>query len=526
MLRAQPSSYTPIQMPIPSSNEIADFWRANPDLWSPKVESDTILQQRFAHRLLPTLDVDIDDQSMYGQIIFLDEIIPRLGRNDITDAYITYTRKTAVAIVRNNLHTIAHTADEFGCLCAMKPFFHCEEYTPILEFLHNWLNQHADITINDAQEQVGVQRYSQLQRLYEETYRRLYLHNDSASIAERIIYESPDMSPETAQFESILCDNYSPLYASRYAGEARDARESDHWETYVQTTYATLDPRLLKPFSWELGIQYHKKPRNPVLFCIDGGVCSTVLLTLRQAHIKHTHPEQKQTLYAVYIARRNCTEHSCECRFLTNYCFRIGVPLFVYHIDWIRQGNCDETFYEETTQQIKENVQKHIVQQIQKISGVGTKVDVLDVTDTCSIGEIYELRDLLKIPHLKSCYVDDIVSSTVRTIKCSYFTYKTYRCDITRAVRANSRTHIWGRILSHICGTLLKTGPVSQRSIEEFHMRIQRTTTLSHDTERALWFIHIKRNVGVHLMQCHPNRYVLQVNHRESPNQAFHVSMY
>ena len=345
---------TQLRMPIANQTEITDFYRENPQFWFPVSDADrntadSVIYHTFSHRItFETMETRIGDQTIYGQIIFLDQFLrhfqryllahPSIGVT-VTEDDVYKARRYCMELARDNFSLIAHNADEFECVFTLMPFKHCKEYSTIFAFLHDlWLPQHANIHVTDRHEQVGIQRFPLLQRFYQDTYTKCY---DATYVESGIIYEFPDLENVDVEREQAICDYYDPAYI-------KDAT----WCAPIKA-YVTENKRdtLLKPL---------KALKSPILVSLSGGVDSMVLVSLLSQI-------QQGSVYAIHIAYGNRAEADDECRFLRNYCHRIGVPLFVYHIEYIRRGNCDRAFYETTTRNIRFAVYKHIVKRLSEL---------------------------------------------------------------------------------------------------------------------------------------------------------------
>ena len=56
---------------------------------------------------------------------------------------------------------------------------------------------------------------------------------------------------------------------------------------------------------------------------------------------------------AVHIVYGNRLESEHEYNFLVNFCYKLGVPLFVYRIKWLRRDGVDREFYEDMTRDLR-----------------------------------------------------------------------------------------------------------------------------------------------------------------------------
>jgi tRNA(Ile)-lysidine synthetase-like protein len=276
---------------------IIDFWKANRDYWitppSKHKEVDEIICKRF-------FEYDWKADNLIGQIIYLDQFTRHFCRAGlITESEVERQRRLAATIVRQNKQLLSGF-DEIEIIFALMPFKHIEHYDFIFETIHNiWLLHNKKI-----------KDYIDLQKFYIDTYKKAFTLD---RVKEGLI-TSHKLEPYDA---SLICDYYPETYCS------------DGWSIDGLVGEKLLD----------------LVPEGDVAVSLSGGVDSMVLLSL----LKYKGTNVK----AIHIIYGNRAESEHEYRLLAEFCFRLGVPLNVYRIKWLRRGDCDRQFYEDMTRELR-----------------------------------------------------------------------------------------------------------------------------------------------------------------------------
>jgi tRNA(Ile)-lysidine synthase TilS/MesJ len=192
------------------------------------------------------------------------------------------------------------TMDEVEIVFALMPFKHLEMYDFIFEYLHNiWLNGRKLVD------------FSRLQKFYIDTYKKAFTLD---TVRDSLI-TSHKLEPYDA---SLICDYYPEKYLS------------PDWNLDELAGDKLLE---LLPVG------------GKIIVSLSGGVDSMVILTL----LKYAGAD----VSAVHIIYGNRVESEHEYRLLAEYCMRLGVPLVVYRIEWLRRGECDRQFYEDMTRELR-----------------------------------------------------------------------------------------------------------------------------------------------------------------------------
>ena len=277
---------------------IIDFWKENRSFWitppSKQKEVDKLISDLF-------FSYKWQSENIIGQIIYLDQFSRHFCRSGhITESEVERLRQSAADIVRHNLDLIKDF-DEIEIIFALMPFKHIQHYNFIFVCLYDlWLP--ADKKIID---------FPELQKFYIDTYKKAF----TLETVRNTLITKHKIFPYDA---SLICDYYPKLYTS-----------SD-WNPLV-----AADDKLLPLL----------KPDRKVIVSLSGGVDSMVMLTL----LKYN----KVNVSAVHIVYGNRKESEHEYSLLAEFSAKLGVPLFVYRIKWLKRGEVDRQFYEDMTRQLR-----------------------------------------------------------------------------------------------------------------------------------------------------------------------------
>ena len=61
----------------------------------------------------------------------------------------------------------------------------------------------------------------------------------------------------------------------------------------------------------------------------------------------------KAPVQAVHLVYGNRKQSEDEYNFLVQFCAKLGVPLWVYRIKWLKRGEVDRQFYEDMTRDLR-----------------------------------------------------------------------------------------------------------------------------------------------------------------------------
>ena len=357
-------------------SKIITFWKANKKYWisiSKKTEEDAdrVIRDTF-------WGYDWLQEDLIGQVIYLDQFSRHFQRTDlITEQKVKDNRLKAINIIVANLIDL-RTMDEIEIVFALMPFKHLEIYNFIFEYLHNvWLKGR------------NITDFTTLQKFYIDTYKKAF----TIDRVKDSLITSHKLEPYDA---SLICDYYPEKYL-------------DDWNLDRLAGDKLLE---LLPVG------------GKIIVSLSGGVDSMVLLTL----LKYAGAD----VSAVHIIYGNRVESEHEYRLLAEFCTKLGVPLVVYRIEWLRRGLCDRKFYEDMTRElrfmvymtfgdsycvilghIKDDVVENIWTNIAHCHHLGNlkKMATDDVQDGVRImrpfldvdkSDIYRISKLIGIPYFKN----------------------------------------------------------------------------------------------------------------------------
>lgn len=294
--------------------DIIDFWRANRAYWLPitdaeKVAADAAIRDAF-WSYVPEAD------TLAGRVIYLDQFsrhFQRLGL--LTEEGVAARRARACGLVEGCDAAQLAAMDEVEILFALMPFKHLGRYEFIFRQLHRvWLPANGG----------SLLEHPTLQRFYMDTYKKAYtLERVGAQLQE--LRTSPEPQPYDA---AAICDYYPERYKNPDEG----------W--FAQTIIQLMNNE--KSF---LSLREALKPYKKAIVSLSGGVDSMVMLII----LKRLGADVR----AVHIVYGNRAESEDECRFITEYCRRLEVPLSLYRIPWLRRGAVEREFYEDMTRQLR-----------------------------------------------------------------------------------------------------------------------------------------------------------------------------
>lgn len=284
------------------STNIIDFWKSHRDYWitppSKQQEVDKLICDKFWTYVWTS-------ENLIGQIIYLDQFSRHFARVKLlTEAEVSKRRHIIVDIIKHHLDSLK-VMDEVEIVFALMPFKHLKQYDFIFDYLHEeWLqSQH-------------ICSFPELQRFYIDTYKKAF----TFEAVKADIISSHSLSSYDA---ALICDYYPDEYVS------------DRWINLSLESENSSIKKLIRLL-----------PQNrKATVSLSGGVDSMVMLLLLK--------KSGADVSAIHIIYGNRLESEHEYRFLANFCYKLGVPLFVYRIKWLRRGEIDRVFYEDMTRDLR-----------------------------------------------------------------------------------------------------------------------------------------------------------------------------
>jgi tRNA(Ile)-lysidine synthetase-like protein len=308
------------------SSRIEDFWTENKQFWFPV----TAEEKRVADEVIFDLfyDYDYEQENVTGRAIFLDQFQRHfqriLGTDKITEEDLLTARKEAARDVDSQMCDL-ETFSETSIVFCLMPFKHLGDYERIFDYIHNTFLPSRSWG-EGAPEHPVIKEYPILARFYYDTYKKAYTQD---RITDDTFIQRVDNKYDPAE----ICDSYPQVYA---AG-------AEDWQTYLGTAACGFE----NPIESLLNIH------QPLIVSLSGGVDSMVLLALLKL-------AGAPDLKAVHILYGNRQASYSEFAFITEFCKRLGVSLYVYGIEYITRDSVDRAFYEQMTREIRFMVYKGV----------------------------------------------------------------------------------------------------------------------------------------------------------------------
>jgi len=355
------------------SSEIADFWLKNPEYWIATGET-----QRIADKIIYDKfhTYDFTNANTLGQVLFLDQFMRHFSRVEtISEDLIKRSRIQAANIV-SDLPTLTDVLEK-ELIWYLMPYKHLNNWTPLFTSINVWLNTKP------------ITEFPTLNRFFMDSYKKAYTDE---SVAANLI-----LNPCPQQYNpNLICEYHPPVYT-----------DQDAW-TAIPSPNAQ---DFLKPV-----------PSGPLTVSLSGGVDSMLLTALLA--------RAKADIIAVHIVYGNRDESIQERNFISTYCHKLSIPLYIYTVEWLRRDSVDRQFYETMTRSLRfsaykalnrpvllGHIQEDVVENIWTNFAKGTHLDnpakfthttVEDGVTICrpwlqiKKQQIYDYATTLAIPHLKN----------------------------------------------------------------------------------------------------------------------------
>ena len=284
---------------------IRTFWLSNPDYWiaiGPK--------QHAADNLIYTTfyNYDYKQEDTLGQVIYLDQFMRHFSRiTTISENTIRDSRIAAARLVMALTPADWASMQEDVLIWYLMPWKHLHDWTNIFRTISNWLNNRS------------LTDFPTLNRYFMDTYTKAY---SPATVADTLkhTHTTPIQFYDPAQ----ICDSYPSLYSS----------DPGAWT--MQPT-----PREAKPLMDALA----PYTETPITVSLSGGVDSMVMAALL---IRNGFDVK-----AIHIVYGNRIESLQEQNFIETYCYRLGIPLYIYTIEHLKRAQVERAFYESATRDLR-----------------------------------------------------------------------------------------------------------------------------------------------------------------------------
>ena len=280
---------------------IRNFWLSHPEYWIPigqkQQEADRIIYNSFK-------DYNPDDEDKFGIIIYFDQFLRHFSRIEpISETVIQEGREYAVHLVESmNLRDVP----ENELVWYLMPWKHLRIWQPIFQRIFDWLDKKP------------INKFPILNKFFMDTYKKAF--NQEQVAKSLVLSDGLGIYPYNA---TEICDEHPNIF-----------------KTHQQWLTIPI-PQDAKP----LTDTFLDSKQSPLTISLSGGVDSMLLCAL----LKRTG----YNIIAVHIIYGNRSESHEECAFIRTYCHRLGIPLYLYTIEWLRRDAVDREFYEEMTRALR-----------------------------------------------------------------------------------------------------------------------------------------------------------------------------
>jgi tRNA(Ile)-lysidine synthetase-like protein len=298
-------------------NDIVSFWKSHPEFWIPISQDDKLKADKIITELF--FDYDYSNDCIFGKIIYLDQFSRHFQRYlqhihsemNISEEIIVHNRKIAKTLMLEHWDLMIHSSDEVELIFGLMPFKHLCEYKTVLDFL-DWSKALKPLT-------------SKLSKFYNDTYEKAYNYEE---IKSKIFVNDSfeDYNP------SKLCDYYPESY-----------------QDFTISGSNLFDYIVSKEIK-ESFKDFDKK--TTYIVSLSGGVDSMVMLAMLA--------KLEIPIIAVHIIYGNREESIGEYNFISHYCQKLNVKLYVYKIERLKRSLDDREFYETMTRTIRFDVYRSV----------------------------------------------------------------------------------------------------------------------------------------------------------------------
>jgi tRNA(Ile)-lysidine synthetase-like protein len=279
---------------------VRDFWLQRPDLWIAigikQASADKVIYDTF-------YGYDYVDEDVLGQVIYLDQFVRHFSRVVMIDESVVKIGRVSAASMVDSVDLLL--ANEAELVWYLMPWKHLEMWSKLFVAIDKWLDGRPLVD------------FPTLNRFFMDTYVKAYT---VGAVAEGLTLED-DMASEG--YDKSICEVVPKLYL-----------DSDQWPKAVMPqTGATL----VNEFA-AIG-------ESSVAVSLSGGVDSMLMAALL------VRSGYKVT--AIHIVYGNRAESAEERKFISTYCRRLGLRLYVYKVEWLRRSSVERAFYESVTRDLR-----------------------------------------------------------------------------------------------------------------------------------------------------------------------------
>jgi tRNA(Ile)-lysidine synthetase-like protein len=321
-------------------NLILEFWKENENFWIPISEKEKELADKTITEKF--YNYNYGNETVIGKIIYLDQFyrhFQRFGiknpeyKINISEEEITRYRMEAFNLSLQFLNDPLLDLKKFSEMELIFLFMPCKHlgfYDMILSFLEPLKPLEGKMV-----------------KFYNDTYRKTYTFDRIKANIEKIEKAVRAVKTVCPYNSEAICDYYPEEYS---------ILNSELVETHL---FQKELVECFKPLGSlvPLGPLVPLVPLGPgslnqMILSLSGGVDSMVMAAI----LKHL----KIPFVAVHILYGNREESSQECEFISEYCRKLNITLYVYRIQYLKRSTSEREFYEEMTRDIRFNVYKAI----------------------------------------------------------------------------------------------------------------------------------------------------------------------
>lgn len=510
------------------STYVRDYWLSHPEYWlavgDKRAAADREIYDTFQN-------YDFTQEDDFGIVVYLDQFMRHFSRiTTVKETTIQECREHAAYIVTHMNRDDLMGATETELIFYLMPWKHLAQWSSIFPTIHSWLSARASGTT--------IVAYPKLNRFFMDTYKKAYT---ATAVMEGLVLSSASDGADTGYDPHAICESHPALYG---------AVDAAVWR-------AIPVPESAKPLLTALR-SVLPESQEPMTISLSGGVDSMLMAALLR--------REGYDVVAAHIVYGNREESVGERNFVARYCRQLGIPLYLYTVEWLRRDSVDRAFYEEMTRELRfavyralerpvflGHIQEDVVENIWTNFARGTHLDDLGkfrpvVTESgvqicrpwlhIRKADIYAVAAELAIPHLKNTTpswsnrgkfrahfyaathaqfetsVDDKVLEvadrlTKQAALLDKLLYTPIRdswdgesIDITLAIQHDVDAEGWQRILTDLAHSRLGIGKPSIASCQNFRNRIQRETYNGQRMTLRKDFVVCIRKTGGQIRLC------------------------
>jgi len=287
------------------STQIREFWLANPQYWLATGKTrdavDELIYETFQ-------TINFMNQDTFGIIIYLDQFMRHFSRIvDIPEPLIRSCREYAAELTLGISPDTLLSVTEAELIWWLMPLKHITNWTPLFQTIVAWVS-HGGRLVTD---------YPLVNRFFMDAYKKAYTYEVVASAL------TVAHLPSLPFIAADICESYPSQYLEK--------------DTWISKPLPEGVTKLTKPFA-----TYKDKA---IAISLSGGVDSMLMCYLLR--------RLEYDVVAIHIVYGNRDESEQERRFIVEYCRHVGIPLYMYTVEWLRRGFVGREFYEDMTRRLR-----------------------------------------------------------------------------------------------------------------------------------------------------------------------------